>query len=444
MKREIINLLVLIVVFFSFNITVNAASLSISSSSKSVVKENKVTITVKANGLAGRFSITSSNSNVLSGGSLSEWLDNSSQTFDFTAKSTGSATITIKPIDAAGYDGNKYTTSKSVTISVVNPREKSTNNNLKSLTVEGYTISPSFNKNTLEYIVNLESNVEKIKINASKEDGYASLSGTGEKEVQEGDNKFEIIVTSETGKSKVYTVNAVVKDSNPIVKVIDKKNYTVVKRVSVLTKPDLFEATTVTINDIEIPAFYNEITNIMLIGLKDEEGYIYLYKYDAKTDAYTKYESLTSVSKTIIFEDTKEKINGYTKTNVEIDNIKYNVYQYSNNKDYVLIYGIDLETGSKNWYLYNIKEKSIQTYMSDIVDEMTNKFDKTLKEYKVVLLGMAGLSLLLLIIVIIQIVSRSKLKKKMLQKIQEKKEITNIESKEKEIKIGNKQEKKVK
>ena len=78
------------------------------------------------------------------------------------------------------------------------PREKSTNNNLKDLSVEGYSISPSFDKNTLEYTVNLESNVEKIKINATKEDGYASVSGVGEKDVQEGDNKF-------AGTGKEYT-----------------------------------------------------------------------------------------------------------------------------------------------------------------------------------------------------------------------------------------------
>lgn len=432
MKRKFLNLFILVISFFMFIPNVNAASLSISTSSKSVVNGNKVTITVKASGVAGKFSITSSNGNVLSGGTSSVWLENETKTYTFTAKSLGSATVTVKTLDAADSSGNAYSSSKSVTINVVKPREKSTNNNLKSLSVEGYTLSPEFNKNTLEYTVNLESSVEKIKINASKEDGYASISGTGEKEVQEGDNKFEITVTSETGKSKVYTVNAIVKDSNPIVKQIDGKNYTVIKRASALTKPELFEATTVTINETEIPAFYNEITNITLIGLKDEQGSIYLYKYDAKTDTYNKYESLTSTSKTIIFDNSDEELEGFIKTKVTIEEIEYNAYQHPSNKDYILVYGIDLETGNKNWYLYNIKEKSIQTYMSNIIDNMNDDFNKTLNEYKMVILGMAGLSLLLLIIIIIQIVSKKKMKKKLIKKIQVQKENNDNKKKEEE------------
>ena len=432
MKGKFLSLILLLVTFFGFLTDVQAASLSISTSTKSVVTGGSVTVTIKASGLIGKFSITSSNGNVLSGGTSSVWLENESKTYKFSAKNIGSATITIKALDVSDTSGNPYSSSKSVTVNVVKPREKSTNNNLKSLSVEGHTISPAFNKNTLEYIVNLESNVEKIKINASKEDGYASLSGTGEKEVQEGDNKFEITVTSETGKSKVYTVNAVVKDSNPIVKKIDDKNYTVVKRASALTKPELFEATTVTISETEIPAFHNEITDITLVGLKDEQGTIYLYQYNSESDSYQKYESLTSVGKTIIFENTDEEIEGYNKTTITVNDIEYNAYQNDLNKDYMLVYGMDIETADKGWYLYNIKEQTIQSYMSDIIDSMQEDFDKKLEEYKIVLLVMAGLSLLLLLIVIIQVISKNKMKKKLLLRLQTKKE--NEEKNEKEIK----------
>ena len=431
MKRKLLNLLIIFVSLFTFLPNVDAASLSISASSKSVVTGGTVTVTVKASGLAGKFSVTSSNGSVLSGGTGSVWLENESKTYKFDAKNIGSATITVKTLDVADSSGKAYSKSQSVTINVVKPREKSTNNNLKSLSVDGYSISPSFNKNTLEYTVNLESNVEKIKINATKEDGYASVSGTGEKEVQEGDNKFEITVTSETGKSKVYTLNAVVKDSNPIIKEIDGKNYTIIKRASTLTKPELFDEKIVTINETEIPAFYNEITRITLVGLKDEQGTIYLFKYDSEKDSYSKYESLSSVSKTIIFENTDEVIAGYEKNNVTIDNKEYTGYQTNKNKDYILVYGMDIETGNKDWYLYNIKEKTIQTYMRDIIDSMQDDFDKKIEEYKIVLLGMAGLSLLLLLIIIIQIISKNKMKKKLLKKLQTKEK---PESK-KEIKI---------
>jgi len=164
MKRKLLNLLIIFLSLITFLPNVDAASLSISASSKSVVTGGTVTVTVKASGLAGKFSVTSSNGSVLSGGTGSVWLENESKTYKFDAKNIGSATITVKTLDVADSSGKAYSKSQSVTINVVKPREKSTNNNLKSLSVDGYSISPSFNKNTLEYTVNLESNVEKIKI----------------------------------------------------------------------------------------------------------------------------------------------------------------------------------------------------------------------------------------------------------------------------------------
>lgn len=436
MKKRIIRVIFLLFMVFYFNPQVNAGSLSIWANATTTTPGGTIKVTVKADGLAGKFSISSSNGSVLSGGNSGIWIENNSQTFNFTAKSIGTATITVVPNNVGDLNNNsKYTASKSITINVVKPREKSTNNNLKSLSVDGYDISPKFDKDTLEYTVNLESNVEKIKINATKENGYASVSGTGEKEVVEGDNKFEITVTSETGKKKVYVLNAIVKDSNPIIRKVDGKEYSVVKRESALTEPENFTKTTVTIDEVEIPAFYNESTKTTLIGMKDENGVIYLFKYD--NDNLTKYETLTSSSLTIIFEEPQE-IDNLTKTIITIDDKEYTAYKYKDSKDYVLIYGTELNTNTKNWYLYNIKENSIQTFIGDNTDESQEIFDNNINEYKIVILSLIGLSLLLLIIVIIQISSKNKMKKKFKNKLQLMKEIeTNLKNQLEEKKETN-------
>ena len=192
---------------------------------------------------------------------------------------------------------------------------------------------------------------------------------------------------------------------------VDGKNYTIVKRASALTKPETFDDTKITIDDIEIPAFYSEKLTLTLIGLKDENGSIYLYKYDAKINSLERYSQLTSNAKTIIFENTNDSYEGYTKTKVNINNEEYEVLQNNINKDYVLIYGTDLENSTKNWYLYNLKENSIQLYMSDVIDNINSNFNKTIKEYKTVILAMSGLSIVLLIVIIILVFSKSKPKK---------------------------------
>ena len=424
MKKKILSLLLTLA--FIIPINVNAASLGISASSTYVNPGGSVKITVKANGLAGRFSITSSNSGVLSGGTSSEWLENESKTYTFNAKNLGKATITVKAINAADSSSSApFNGSKSITINVVKPREKSTNNNLKGLSVENYTLSPEFNKDTLEYTVEIGDNAEVIKINAEKEDGYAQLEGDGEKEVVEGANKFEVKVTSETGSPKIYVLNVNVKDNNPIEETINGKTYTLVKRIKSLVLPDgvnkeSFTETKVKVGENEIPAYTSEELGLTLIGLKDENGAIYLYKYE-NNKITDRYELLTSKGLTIEFKEPTEELEGYTKTTIKIANKEYTVYQ-NKYTDYALIYGTNIETKEDNWYLYNIKENSLQTYMKNMIDDMNNDFNKQIDQYKVVILGLSGLSLVLLVIAVVAILKKGKRKQVITKLPEEKKE----------------------
>ena len=458
MKKKILSLLLMAA--FIIPINVHAASLGISASSTSVTTGSSVRITVKANGLAGRFSVTSSNSGVLSGGTNSEWLENESKTYTFNAKSIGKATITVKAINAADSSSSApFSGSKSITINVVKPREKSTNNNLKGLSVENYTLTPDFNKDTLEYTVEIGDNAEVIKINAEKEDGYASLEGDGEKEVAEGSNKFEVKVTSETGVEKIYVLNVNVKDNNPISKTVDGKSYNLVKRAKSLVLPDaldkeLFTETKVTVDEVEIPAYTSETLGLTLIGLKDENGTVYLYKYE-NDKITTRYELLTSKGLTIEFKEPTEVLEGYTKTSLKIGEKEYTVYQnkYTN---YALIYGTNIDTKEDNWYLYNIKENSIQTYMKDVIDDMNADFNKQIDQYKIVILALSGLSLLLLIVAVVAMLKKGnkkpkiqEIKKEDLKSLENTKEldkteiiINKIETPKEEIKEEPKKKKK--
>ena len=206
-------------------------ALSISASSTTITNGGTVKVTVRPEGLIGKFSVTSSNSNVLSGGTGSVWLENDSVTYTFSSKGIGSATITVRAIDASDSSGNAWSGNKSVTINVVKPREKSNNNNLKSLSIEGFEITPEFNKDTLEYNATVGDEVETIKINANMEDSYGHVDGAGEKELAEGVNKFEIKAISETGKEKVYILNVTVKDNNPVLEKVNGKDYTLVRQL---------------------------------------------------------------------------------------------------------------------------------------------------------------------------------------------------------------------
>lgn len=430
MTKKVLSLLILALSFFGFSTNVYAASLGISASSRSVVNGGSVRVTVNASGLIGKFSITSSNGSVLSGGTSSVWLENESKTYTFSAKSVGNATITVKALDVADTSGNPYSGSRSVSINVVKPREKSTNNNLKSLSVEGYTLSPEFNKDTLEYTVELEASVEKIMVNAEKADSYASLSGGGEITVSEGDNRIEIKVTSETGKEKVYVINAVVKDSNPITTTVDNKELTVVKKASSLTKPDLFEETKIKINEMEVPAFYNEATKTTLVGLRDEKGKIELYIYDQDKNSYQKYLTLIGTEFHLIQKEAKGIPEGYQKVTKKIDDIEYTAYQ-KDKSDFLLLYGTILENGNEGWYSYDTKEKTLQRYNKDIVESITKEYQDIQDTDHKVIIGLAVLSSVLALTTMILALRKPRIKK---VNNKEKKEEVSEDKKSKEKK----------
>lgn len=407
--------------------------LKITTSSTTITVGSTVTIRVSQNDLAGKFSVTSSNSSVLSGGVGSDkfTVSGESKSYKFTAKSVGTAKITVNAIDLASFSTEqKYSSSKSITINVVKPREKSTNNNLKSLSVEGYSLSPEFNKDTLEYTVELEASVEKIMVNAEKADSYASLSGGGEITVSEGDNRIEIKVTSETGKEKVYVINAVVKDSNPITTTVEDKKLTVVKKASSLTKPDLFEETKIKINEMEVPAFYNEATKTTLVGLRDEKGKIELYIYDQDKNSYQKYLTLIGTEFHLIQKEAKGIPEGYQKVTKKIDDIEYTAYQ-KDKSDFLLLYGTILENGSEGWYSYDTKEKTLQRYNKDIVESITKEYQDIQDTDHKVIIGLAVLSSVLALTTMILALRKPRIKK---VNNKEKKEEVSEDKKSKEKK----------
>lgn len=408
--KKISLLLICLFVFLVNVICVSAAgSASISVSKSTIENGNKVTasVTVK-NTAAWNVTITSSGS---TSGCTQKFVgdsgtgNNTTKTFSVTCKSTSTGIINfVMSGDITSSDGNNTKISGSKSVTVVTPREKSTNNDLKSLSVEGYEISPAFDKDVNEYSVTVPSTVEKINIVAKKADSYSSLDGTGEKTVEEGVNTFEIVVTSETGVSNTYKLTVNVEDQNPIKVVVDGIKYTVVKVAKNLEKPELFDETTIKIGEYEIPAFVNEVSNYTLIGLKDEVGNISLFIYD--NGKYTKYNAFMSDKLSIIFLELDKVPTNYKKTTVSINEQKVSGYRVSGDNR-LLVYGLNLATGKKNYYTYDKDEKTLQIF--DI-----NNYEKNIKEEKnnrYMIYGLSIACLFLFIFMILFIIKSSKLKK---------------------------------
>lgn len=419
MKQKIQYLCLTLLTFFIFTNKTSAATLTISSSASSVIVGGSITIKVNAPDLAGKFSVTSSNSNVLTGGTSAVFLDQNSVSYTFKSKTVGTATITVTPLDVSDYSGNSYTSSKSVTITV---KEKpqivlSSNNSLSGLSIDGTTLNPEFNADTLEYSVELEPETTSININATASDTTASIAGSGQREVTDGANRLEIPVTAQNGNVRTYVINANVKEYNPIEIPIDDSKKTVVRKKSDLTAPNNYKETIVKIGDEEVPGFTSEITNYTIVGLKDESGTISYYQYDGK-DKYTPYIEL-SFNRIVLSEETPEKIPfGFSKKTMKIGENQVTVY-FNEKLEQTLLYGMNVETGKSNFYTYEEIENTLQIYSEP----------KTQNDFFIKIIVVLGTTTVLFLgSTIVLITKLLKHKKGKIKKVQESKEDTKKES----------------
>ncbi len=424
--KKIGQIIALALTLFCFQFKVHAGDLSIYASTTSVIVGNSVVITVKGNNIAGKLSLTSSNGGILSGGASAFWIDNSTVTYTFKAVSTGSATVTVKPIDVADYNnGSSYTTSKSVTINV---RTKpvivlSGDNNLSNLGIENYSLTPEFNKDTLEYNVELEPDTSEINISATASHGGATIEGAGTREVTDGDNRLEIKVTAENGSSKIYVINAKVKEYNPIEVNINDEKYTVVRKKSLITPPENYTETTVTINEEEIPAYYSEITKYTLVSLKDANGNQNFYIY--QNGEYHLYKELTFNQMKICLLDIPQIPDGYSKSTIVYNDENLEAYKLNPNSKYAILYGMNVATGEEHYYSYESSENTLQIYHTEEIDLLNEKVE----QYVYLIIGLLGLSFIFLIIMLILVFKKGNKPKK--EKVKKEK----ISKEENEIKV---------
>lgn len=421
MKRILILFSFICMVILPFQVNAASANISVSGSSTAMVGST-VTVNVNlssstpmgswqflVNYDSSMLQLSSGNVRVADYTSVSGGEKSKSYTLKFKTLKSGTTKVSVGSYIVYAYDESEMSvTGGSKSIKIMSQAELeatySKNNNLSSIKVDDYELTPAFDKNTTDYKVTVPSNVEKVNVSATAEDRKSKISGTGEIEVAEGENKVELIVTAENGSTKKYNVVINVEDDNPIQVEVDKKKYNVVKRASSLTKPDLFEETKVKIGELEVPGFINQTSKITLVGLKDEGGNISLFIY--KNNKYQKFNEIKSDSLSIIFTEMKNVPTNYKKTTTKINDQDVVAYKLSGEK-LLLVYGINLATGKENYYTYDTSLKTLQIFDKDkyearIKEEKTNKY---------IIYAMSGLVLFTIIFLILIISKNSKLKK---------------------------------
>lgn len=83
---------------------------------------------------------------------------------------------------------------------------KSRNNYLESLEVEGYELTPKFDKQTIDYVIKGEIKSDEIIIKATASDSKATIKGIGNIKIQPDKKQYEINVIAESGTVRTYYI----------------------------------------------------------------------------------------------------------------------------------------------------------------------------------------------------------------------------------------------
>ena len=438
MKRRILVLFSIFILFLAPNI-IKAASASLQiSAPSSVYVGDLVTVTVRlsSGSIMGswEYNISYDDSilhmeNYPSDQSAQRVFDSVANkkeveyTWTFKATNAGSASFNISGIDVYDdtFEPMQLGGSTSASINVIKPSsggnggstggnngghsdyKYSDDNNLSSLNIEGFDLN--FDSSVTEYSVTVPNDTKKVKIGATANDGKASVNGIGDYDLKEGNNDINIVVTAENGDTKTYKVNVVVKELSPIEVKVNDKTYSVVRKADKLPKANsTYKESTILIKGESVPCYHSEITDIYLVGLMNDKGKIELFSYDSKNDKFNIYNEINIGGLFISLIDNKDVPIGYKVGMVKVGDKEYNGYL----KDgaYSLLYGINLETGEKNFYSYDSSEGTLQKYVSSNV--VNNKY------YSYIIFGLIGLCVFEFIMLIVSVVSKNKQLKKYL------------------------------
>ena len=227
MKDKLIKLTMGIILFLCiiiFQNKVEAVSISISASSSSIKENGSVTINVSSDG-TGRINLSTSNGSLSSN---SIWVEGNTKSVTLKGVKAGKATITAVPVTLSNSNGedDNNVASKSCTISVVNSSSDTNSGNAQTqtqtkssvATLANLGIKPNdfsgFLPNKTTYSTTVPNSTTSVEIYAQKGQSGQTITGTGKKQLKEGNNAFSVKVTAEDGKTtKTYNLTVTRKAS---------------------------------------------------------------------------------------------------------------------------------------------------------------------------------------------------------------------------------------
>lgn len=368
---------------------VNAAGFSVSRSTSSVAPGGRFTVSVSCSG-EGRFNFSASNGSV---SSSSMWIAGSGS-ISVTAGGSGTVTVTVTASDVAANDGvTVISGSQSVSVAISTPSaggssnsssnssakpaetvKKATDNNLASLTVSAGTLSPAFDAGTTNYEVNLDAKATKISVDAKAKDAKASISGTGEHDLNVGPNTLQVVCKAENGATKTYTITVNVDETPQVYTTYGKQKLGVVRNLNGLGIPNSFEETKVKVDGEEVTAYHSNNMNKTIVYMINDKGEKNFYLYSEKEGITSKFVPVAILGRNAYIVDVDKEdiqLENTTYKTIEIDGNSLKAWVFNDDENYALVRLMN-EKGKEVTYQYEKSENSLQLYHEVEQEEQSN------------------------------------------------------------------------
>lgn len=357
--------------------------------------------------------------------------------FNFTLKfktlKAGNAKISVTSQEIYDVNSAAISLSKqgSANVKVTSPATTSKDATLKSLKISPGSLTPAFSAAVDSYTAEVDKDTADLVVNAVASNAGANVTLQGEKGLKTGENQVVIKVTAEDGQTiKNYTIKVTKPEggettpatnaggetgeaqfSSASVTIHDVV-YSIASSFDEATLPEGFEAKTYQYKGTEVMAGKGLEKDILLLYLKDEGGNGGFFIYNEAADSWSQFVEVKTTEKAVVImpldTDTAAP-EGFKEQQIEIDGIKVTgwVADSESKPEYCLFYGMNWN-GEKNFYRYDLSEKTVQRYFASGVTndkyvELAKTYSDLLKDYHLqfyILIAVSVLALALLVIVI--------------------------------------------
>lgn len=354
-------------------------------------------------------------------------------TLKFKALKAGNTQISVTSQEIYDADSQIVTVDKqgSSTVKVTSPAASSKDAALKSLKIAPGELTPEFSPEVENYTASVDGNTTDLVVNAVAANAGASVKLQGDKGLKAGENQVVVNVTAEDGQTvKNYTIVVtkaeggettpggnsgadVSAEFGDAAVTVNGTEYKIAASFDESALPEGFEAGTYDYKGTEVMAGKGLEKDLTLLYLQDAGGNGGFYIYNAEADSWSRFVSVETSSKAIVIVSLDAGVTvpeGFEERQIDIDGIRVTgwVPKSEGDPQYCMFYAMNWN-GEKNFYRYDLTEKTIQRYYAsgvsmDSYNKMKEDYNSLVRDYNLqryILIGVGVLAFFLLIVILI-------------------------------------------